>query len=81
MTRGQLILENEPLRDVLIKWSGWMAVMVVFAMIVIYFSNYFAAHMNECFLAGEYHTGNIIQDLKNKKWRSRFKETDKLTYI
>lgn len=37
-----ILLEDEPLDSVLGKWLSWMLVMIIFVMILIYFSNYFA---------------------------------------
>ena len=37
-----ILLEEEPLSSVLGKWLAWMLVMVLFVVILIYFSNYFA---------------------------------------
>ncbi len=80
MSQTMLILEDEPLSNALVKWSAWMATMVVFVMVLIYFSNYFA-HMDECFIAGEYDSGNTLQDLKNKKWKARFVKTEPKSYV
>lgn len=79
MSKPVILLEDEPLSDMMCKWAGWMTVMVIFAMSLIYFSNYFARGA-ECF-TDEYNTGIIIQDIKNRKWRSRFEQVDKLTYL
>lgn len=37
-----ILLEDEPITSVLGKWLAWMLVMIIFVMILIYFSNYFA---------------------------------------
>ena len=39
---GIILLEEEPITNVLSKWLAWLLVMVVFVMALIYFSNYFA---------------------------------------
>lgn len=37
-----ILLEEEPVTNVLGKWLAWMLVMTIFVMCLIYFSNYFA---------------------------------------
>ncbi len=81
MSNAVIILEEEPLSNAFCKWAGWMAVMIVFVMCLIYFSNYFARGNEECFVVDEYNSGHPVQDLKNKKWRKRFEQMDKLTYL
>jgi hypothetical protein len=78
MSKPIILLENEPLSTVLCKWAAWMAIMIIFTMFIIYYSNYFA---RERFIDEQYNTWNMIQDLKNLKWKQRFEQTDKLTYI
>lgn len=71
-----ILLEDEPLESVLGTWLGWMTTMVLFAVILIYVSDYFA-RSNECFIVDEYNTGHPVQDLKNQAWRKRFEQVDK----
>ena len=80
MSQAIIILEEEPLSQALVKWGAWMACMVVFVMVLIYFSNYFAVGNDECFIVGEI-AGNPLQTIKDNKWRRRFEETDKLSYL
>jgi hypothetical protein len=47
MSAGIILIEDEPLESVLVTWLSWMTVMVIFAMSVIYLSNYFA-RSTEC---------------------------------
>lgn len=42
-----ILLEEEPITSVLSKWAAWLAVMIIFVMALIYFSNYFAKS-SEC---------------------------------
>ncbi len=79
MQEATILLEEEPLSSVLCKWALWMAVMVIFMMSIIYFSNYFARDQ-EWFI-DEYNTGHIVQDIKNHKWRRRFEQVDNATYV
>ena len=46
-----ILLEDEPITSVLGKWLAWMLVMIIFVMILIYFSNYFAKS-TECMRKG-----------------------------
>lgn len=78
MAQPIILIEEEPLSNALCKWAGWMAIMVVFLMALIYYSNYFA---RERFIVDEYHTGHPVQDIKNRKWKHRFDQMDKLTYV
>ena len=79
MSNSVILLEDEPLSSALCKWAGWMAVMVIFIMCLIYFSCYFARN-SEWFIDERY-ISHPIQDIKNRKWRHRFQQVDKLTYI
>jgi hypothetical protein len=74
MSQTTILLEEEPLSSVLCKWAGWMVLMVIFLMGLIYFSNYFAR--NQEWLANGYNTGHPVQDIKNNKWRWRFDQVD-----
>ncbi len=47
MSAGIILIEDEPLSSVLVTWLSWMIVMIIFAMSVIYLSNYFA-RSSEC---------------------------------
>jgi hypothetical protein len=47
MSAGIILIEDEPLQSVLVTWLSWMTVMIIFAMSVIYLSNYFA-RSSEC---------------------------------
>jgi hypothetical protein len=42
MSQTIILFEEEPITSVLGKWITWMAIMIVFVMCLIYFSNYFA---------------------------------------
>ncbi len=79
MSEPVILLEDEPLSNALCKWAGWMVVMIIFMMSLIYFSNYFARD-TEWFI-DEYNTGHPVQDIKNHKWRRRFEQVDNITYV
>ncbi len=53
MSAGIILIEDEPLQSVLVTWLSWMIVMIIFAMSVIYLSNYFA-RSSECLTEREY---------------------------
>lgn len=80
MPQGVILLEDEPMESFLLTWLGWAIMMVLLVMLLIHFSNYFARG-NECFVVNEYHTGIPVQDLKNAKWRRRFRQVDRRGWV
>jgi hypothetical protein len=49
--KGVVLLQEEPLDSILGKWLAWTLTMVIFIMLLIYFSNYFAKS-TECLSSG-----------------------------
>lgn len=63
--RATILLEEEPMERVLVKWLAWMLVMIVFVMLLIYFSDYFG-DSRECF--SDIPIGIPSHDLRIARW-------------
>lgn len=57
MPQPIILLEDEPISSVLCSWAYWMALMVIFMMVLIYYSNYFA---RERFITNELGSKQIV---------------------
>ena len=78
MSHAMITIEEEPLSNALVKWGAWMAGMVVFVMVLIYFSNYFAT---DSYFTIDDVDGGPVQRIKDNRWSRRFAEVDELTYV
>jgi hypothetical protein len=43
-TIGLVLLEDEPFDETINKWLAWVTVMIIFVIIIIWFSKYFETH-------------------------------------
>jgi hypothetical protein len=67
--QGIILFDEEPITSILSKWMAWMLVMVIFVMVLIYFSNYFA-RSTECLVAGSppiYTSDYLLKRLAQRK--------------
>ena len=70
-----ILLEDEPLSSVLVTWLSWMIVLILFAICIIWGSNYFS-RSNDCYIHHNHRIGHPVHDIKHRRWHKHFDQVD-----
>lgn len=73
-----ILLEDEPIAAVTIKWLAWLLVMTIFMMALIYFSNYFACDKMQVY---DTHVDGRRVNKRDSKWQKMFTQDDHDTFV